>query len=198
MCYKGFSIWAQAVRASSLMRPRRHALSTSSLVFRAFTTRQSNGTPTLYFQSLPAIKLCNSFLLLTIQNARGGWGTMRLPCNPLDKSAPLFSTASRMLRPQPFTFHGFASLPGGGWVPPSVHRSSVQPSHESKVSPFVLLHAPSRSARIGIVRGDTCLWPLAGAKRWETKPLLPVSKKGSGQRVRQRLSPGLGRRSILG
>jgi hypothetical protein len=41
--------------------------------------------------------------------------------------------------------------------------------------PLVPLRWPSRSARIGIVRG----------KYWETKPLLSVSKKESGQRVRQ-------------
>jgi hypothetical protein len=52
-------------------------------------------------------------------------------------------------------------------------------SHQSP--PSVPLRWPSRSARIGIVRDDTCLWPLTWAKRWETKPLLPVSKNGSGQ-----------------
>ena len=53
-------------------------------------------------------------------------------------------------------------------------------SHQSL--PFVLLRALSRGATIGRER----------RKCWETKPLLPVSKKESGQRVRQRLfaAPG--------
>src|SRR5438094_843592 len=31
------------------------------------------------------------------------------------KFAPLFSSSCRMLPPQPFSFHAFAWLPGGGW-----------------------------------------------------------------------------------
>ncbi len=36
--------------------------------------------------------------------------------------APLFSTTSRMLLPQPFPFHAFALLPGG-WHPPQQKHS---------------------------------------------------------------------------
>jgi hypothetical protein len=170
MCYKGFSIWAQAVCARPFMRPRRPALSTSSLAFRPFSMSPSNSWPVLYFQSLPTIKFCNSFLLITIQNAGGGWGPLRLPCNPHGKSAPLFSTASRMLLPQPFTFHGFAWLPGRARVPLSVQ--SVQPSREPAVTPFVLLRALPRGATITPLPG-----PCIRAKYWETKPLPSVSNK---------------------
>src|SRR5690242_939255 len=41
------------------------------------------------------------------------------------KFAPLFSITSRMLLPQPLSFHAFASLPGGGYTPVR-SRSSVQ------------------------------------------------------------------------
>jgi hypothetical protein len=58
-------------------------------------------------------------------------------------------------------------------------------SHQS--TPFVLLHALSRGATIGPER----------RKYWETKRLLSVSKKESGQRVRQALDAVPGKRSTL-
>lgn len=42
-----------------------------------------------------------------------------LPLQQRCKFAPLFSITSTMPRPQPFSFHTFALLPGGGWLPPS-------------------------------------------------------------------------------
>jgi hypothetical protein len=65
------------------------------------------------FQRVPTINFCNSFLLTTIQNARGVGGPLSDSCVDHCKSAPLFSTASTMLIPQPFSFYAFALLPGG-------------------------------------------------------------------------------------
>ena len=45
------------------------------------------------------------------------------PC----KSAPLFSTTSTMLRPQPLSFQTFASLPGGGMGTPLIREVRENP-----------------------------------------------------------------------
>ena len=51
-------------------------------------------------------------------------GELAFFCFAFANFAPVFSTTSRMLLPQPFYFHAFALLPGGGGMgPPSVHRT---------------------------------------------------------------------------
>ena len=67
----------------------------------------------LCFQSLATIKFSKHFVLITIRNG-GGTYPLSFPCNPIRKFAPLFSITSTMLLPQPFSFHGFALLPGVG------------------------------------------------------------------------------------
>jgi len=57
--------------AKPLMRPRRPAYFTQSLQIRSAPTRLSVTLPRLCFQSLPTIKFCNSFPLITIQLYRG-------------------------------------------------------------------------------------------------------------------------------
>src|SRR5579859_7974803 len=153
------------------MRARRPALSTSSLAFCSSSARPSNSWPALCFQSLPTIKLCNSFLLITIQNAGGGW-------------VPAFALHSS-LQIRPFVFNNFQDAPPAtlyfswfcivarGWVPRSVHHNLL---HESRVTPFVLLRALPRSATIAPLLG-----PCIRAKYWETKLLPPVSKMESGK-----------------
>ena len=53
-------------------------------------------------------------LCFQILTTVGGQGSLPLTCVPLCKFAPLFSIASRMPLPQPFSFHAFALLPGVG------------------------------------------------------------------------------------
>ena len=73
--------------------------------------------PSLSFQPLPTIKFCNHFVLITIRIAGGVRTPSSSPCAPPCKFTPLFSTASRMLFPQPLFSQDFASLPAGVRTP---------------------------------------------------------------------------------
>lgn len=158
MCYKSFSICAQAVRARPPMRPHRAVLLTPPLQTSAFLkTRLS------------------PFLATHPKN---------LPISPLLATLP--KTASR----KPFVCHTY-DIPRG--VPAHFRssdgeRQTTNGQHVSVHHPFVPLRWPTRSARIGVVRG----------KYWETKPLPSVSKEVSGQAGPVSSKPRPGRRSILG
>src|SRR5215471_15610119 len=75
--------------AKPLMRPRRPAYFTQSLQIRSAPTRLSVTLPRLCFQSLPTIKFCNSFPLITIQLYRG--------CTPLAPQPPRISRVPYVL-----------------------------------------------------------------------------------------------------
>ena len=120
----------------------------------------------LCFHALTNYPICNPFVLITLQQYPGVGGIM-----------PSFR-------------HYFSSQ-----VPSSAMTSdsllSRVTSHESPVTPFVLLHALSRGATIAPLLG-----PRIRAKYWETKPLPSVSKEGertSGSGNSSRRDPAGGR-----
>jgi|SRR5690242_2383725 hypothetical protein len=131
-----------ALVVNSRLHPRRRPLSPSSWDFSThsisllgistrFLTSAFCFLPypllPLCFQSLPTIRFCNPLVLITIRIA-GGVGTpLALSCNDRCRFASLFSITSKMLPPQLFCFQLFALLPGGGWVPPSVHVHPFSP-----------------------------------------------------------------------
>ena len=80
--------------------------------FNRFRTLLRNGAITT---PLPSI----ASALFPMQWGVRGWCTLSTVVARSCKFAPLFSITYRMPLPQRLYFHGFALLPGGGWVPPA-------------------------------------------------------------------------------
>ncbi len=90
------------------------------------------------------------------------------PC----KFAPLFSISSKMLPPQPFSFHAFASLPGGSRVLTKDFQVFLPPPHVFCNYPLcfhTLVHSFSqRSTRNSFA--VNCLRPLSHATEGVPSP----------------------------
>ena len=107
------------------------------------------------------------------------------------KFAPLFSSSCRMLRPQPFSFHAFAWLPGGGWV-----TSAGPPLSASFRTPSVLTNVRCRTMR-PIVKGSSPVYVYVTVQlqrtarqyAWHAEPGSPAGVPYAGGRAAQRGKP---------
>ena len=107
------------------------------------------------------------------------------------KFAPLSSSSCSMLPPQPFSFHAFAWLPGGGWV-----TSAGPPLPASSRTPSVLTNVRCRTMR-PIVNGSSPVYVYVTVQlqrtarqyAWHAEPGSPAGVPYAGGRAAQRGKP---------
>jgi len=182
------------------MSARRPAYSLQSLQIRSAPTRLSVTLPRLCFQSLPTIKFCNSFPLITIQLYRG--------CTPLAPQPPRISRVPYVLPSsvcsKSFVSHSYENCRGvysshSGTNLGTPHRPEARAERSfelSTVSCQLLARAPrcgrylsSHCSRHRTVQQCRCTGKQLRSFRCLTRE--------SGHRVRQALGAGTGKRSIL-